>query len=342
VSPVIDLRSDTLTKPTAGMRAAMAGADVGDEQYLEDPTTNELQRRMALLLGHQAALFLPTATMANQAALRTQTTPGSVLLAEERTHTLVYEWGGPAVHSGLIMRGVQADAGRVTPAHVEAVLDPDLGPGGIVVLENTHRSSGGRVWPLDEYRATVEAARERGAAVHLDGARLFNAAVAAGRPLADWASLGDSVTICFSKGLGCPTGAVLAGSVALIERAWESKYLFGGALRQSGILAAAALYALDHHVERLADDHERARRLAEGLGIDPADVETNFVPIEDGAGDGVARAREAGVALGHLRPGWLRAVTHLDVTDDDVDAAIAALQRALASRSARPVPGLAS
>ncbi len=322
---MIDLRSDTLTKPTAGMRAAMAAAEVGDEQYLEDPTTNELQRRMAELLGHEAALFLPTATMANQAALRAQTKPGAVLLAEERTHILVYEWGGPAIHSGLIMRGVRAQAGRVTPEHVAAVLDPDLGPGGIVVLENTHRSSGGRVWPLDEFEATAAAARERGAAVHLDGARLFNASVAAGRAPSNWARIADSVTICFSKGLGCPTGAILAGSSALVERAWESKYLLGGALRQSGILAAAALYALDHHVDRLADDHARARRLAEGIGIDPAEVETNFVAMPDPYGDGIARAADAGVALGELRPGWLRAVTHLDVSDDDVDAAIGAL-----------------
>ena len=324
---MIDLRSDTLTKPSAAMLAAMASAEVGDEQYLEDPTTNELQRRMAGLLGHEAALFLPTATMANQAALRAQTTPGSVLLAEERTHILVYEWGGPAIHSGLIMRGVPAHAGRVTPDDVDAVLDPDLGPGGIVVLENTHRSSGGRVWPLDEFEATVDAARARGAAVHLDGARLFNAAVAAGRSPADWARLADSVTICFSKGLGCPTGAVLAGSAALIERAWESKYLFGGAMRQSGVLAAACVYALDNNVDRRADDHARARRLAEGIGIDSADVETNFVSIPDPYGDGVARAAAAGVALGELRPGWLRAVTHLDVTDDDIDAAAEALSR---------------
>ena len=324
---MIDLRSDTLTKPSAAMLAAMAAAPVGDEQYLEDPTTNALQRRMAELLGHEAALFLPTATMANQAALRAQTKPGSVLLAEERTHVLVYEWGGPAIHSGLVMRGVPAYAGRVTPDDVDAVLDPDLGPGGIVVLENTHRSSGGRVWPLDELAATADAARARGAAVHLDGARLFNAAVAAGRPPSDWARLADSVTICFSKGLGCPTGAILAGSEALIERAWESKYLFGGAMRQSGVLAAAALYALDHNVDRLAEDHARARRLAEGIGIDPTEVETNFVSIPDPYGEGIARAAAAGVALGQLRPGWLRAVTHLDVTDEDIDGAIDALAR---------------
>jgi threonine aldolase len=174
---------------------------------------------MAELLGHEAALFLPTATMANQAALRAQTKPGCVLLAEERTHILVYEWGGPAIHSGLIMRGVPAEAGLITPDHVEAVLDPDLGPGGVVVLENTHRSSGGRVWPLDAFEAAAAAARERGAAVHLDGARLFNASVAAGLAPSEWARLADSVTICFSNGLGGPTGAVRAGRLGRAHRA---------------------------------------------------------------------------------------------------------------------------
>jgi threonine aldolase len=323
---VIDLRSDTVTKPTPGMLAAMAAAEVGDEQYLEDPTTQELERRMAELLGHEAALFLPTATMANQAALRSQTKPGGVLLAEERTHVLVYEWGGPAIHSGLIMQGVPAERGRVTPQHVWAENDPDLGPGGIVVLENSHRSSGGTIWPLDEFRATVEAARERGAAVHLDGARLFNAAVGAGVEPRTWAALADSVTICFSKGLGCPLGAVLAGSATLIERAWESKYLFGGALRQSGVIAAAMLYALDHNVEPLADDHARARRLAEAIGAKPP--ETNFVSIPDDSGL-EDRLREQGVLVGNLRPGWLRAVTHLGIGDDDIDVAIGALQEVL-------------
>ena len=209
----IDLRSDTLSKPTPAMLAAMAAAEVGDEQYLEDPSVNELQRRMAELLGHEASLFLPTATMANQVALRTQTRPGAMLLAEERTHVMVYEWGGPAIHSGLVMRSIAAPAGRVTPAQIYA--EEDLGPGGIVVLENTHRSSGGRIWPLDEFRASVDAAHERGAKVHLDGARLFNASVGAGIAPAEWARHADSVQICFSKGLGCPLGAVVAGSAEL-------------------------------------------------------------------------------------------------------------------------------
>ena len=327
---MIDLRSDTVTKPSPGMLAAMSRAALGDEQYLEDPTTNELQRRMAELLGHEAALFFPTATMANQAALRAQTKPGGVLLAEERTHVLVYEWGGPAIHSGLVMRGVPAEDGRIAPEDVWAENDPDLGPGGIVVLENTHRSSGGTIWPLDEFRATVDAARERGAAVHLDGARLFNAAVAAGVEPRTWSELADSVTICFSKGLGCPLGAVLAGSAELIERAWESKYLFGGALRQSGVIAAAMLYALDHNVDRLAEDHARAARLAEAIGAEAP--ETNFVSIPDEPGL-EERLRERGVLVANLRPGRLRAVTHLDIGDDDIDAAVPAMQEVLHVRA---------
>jgi threonine aldolase len=323
---VIDLRSDTVTKPTPGRLAAMAAAEVGDEQEREDPTTNELQRRMAELLGHEAALFLPTATMANQAALRALSRPGCKVVAEERTHVLIYEWGGPAIHSGLVMQGLVAESGRPTPDQIEEV--DELGPGGVLVLENTHRSSGGRIWPLDEFRAAADAARSRGAAVHLDGARLFNASVAAGVEPSAWGALADTVTICFSKGLGCPFGAILAGPEEVVERAWEAKFLFGGALRQSGIAAAAMLYALDHHVERLADDHARAKRLAEGIGVDPATVETNFVPIE-GDRDVRERLLERGVGVGGLRPGWLRAVTHLDIGDDAVDLAIERMQEVL-------------
>ena len=323
---MIDLRSDTVTKPTPGMFAAMAAAEVGDEQEREDPTTNELQRQMAELLGHEAALFLPTATMANQAALRVLSRPGCKIVAEERTHVLIYEWGGPAIHSGLVMHGLVAEAGRPTPEQIEEL--DEFGPGSVLVLENTHRSSGGRIWPLDEFRASVDAARSRGAVVHLDGARLFNAAVAAGVEPSVWSALADTVAICFSKGLGCPFGAVLAGRAETIERAWESKFLFGGALRQSGVAAAAMLYALDHHVERLADDHARAKRLAEGIGIDPATVETNFVPIPDEAGLS-DRLLERGVAVSDLRAGWLRAVTHLDIGDEEIDQAIERMQEVL-------------
>jgi threonine aldolase len=224
------------------------------------------------------------------------------------------------------MQGLVAEAGRPTPEQIGALLE--FGPGSVIVLENTHRSSGGRIWPLDEFRATVEAARSRGAAVHLDGARLFNASVAAGVEPSAWGALADTVTVCFSKGLGCPFGAILAGPAETIERAWDGKFLFGGALRQSGIAAAAMLYALDHHVERLADDHGRARRLAEGIGIDPATVETNFVPIPDEPGLR-GRLLERGVRVGGLRPRWLRAVTHLDIGDEEIEQAIERMQEVL-------------
>jgi len=298
---MIDLRSDTVTKPTPGMFAAMAAAEVGDEQEREDPTTNALQRRMAELLGHEAALFLPTATMANQAALRVLSRPGCKVVAEERTHILIYEWGGPAIHSGLVMQGLVAEAGRPTPEQIDEI--DEFGAGSVLVLENTHRSSGGRIWPLEDFRSAVDTARSRGAAVHLDGARLFNASIGAGLEPAAWAELADTVTICFSKGLGCPFGAILAGSAEAIERAWEGKFLFGGALRQSGVASAAMLYALDHHVDRLADDHARAKRLA-----------------------------DKGVHVGDLRTGWLRGVTHLDIGDEDIDEAIERVQEVISVR----------
>jgi threonine aldolase len=330
---MIDLRSDTASRPSAELRAAMAAAEVGDEQLREDPTVNALQERAAALLGHEAALFLPTATMANQIALRVLSRPGALLVAEERTHVMVFEAGGPAVHSGLVMRGLPADAGRIAPEQLRAI--DDLVPGSVVVLENTHRSAGGRVWPLDAFEATAAAARELDLAVHLDGARLFNAAVATGLPASAYGALADMVTVCFSKGLGCPLGAVLAGSRERIEEAWEGKFLFGGAMRQAGMVAAAALYALEHHVDRLADDHRRARRLAEGLAeaglpVDPELVETNFVgvPVPD-----VTEARAAleaeGVLAGFLRPGVMRLATYPGITDEDVELAIAAISSAL-------------
>jgi threonine aldolase len=338
---MIDLRSDTATRPTREMLAAMAAAEVGDEQLREDPTVNELQRRAAELLGHEAALFLPTATMANQIALGVLTQPGGQLLAEERTHVLVFEAGGPAIHSGLVMRGLPGVAGRLTPEQLRDAVGTfeDAHRRSVVVLENNHRSSGGRVWPLEAFEDTVAAARELGLAVHLDGARLFNAAVASGLPAARFGSLCDTVTVCFSKGLGCPLGAILAGSEELIEEAWRGKFLFGGAMRQAGVVAAAALYALDHHVDRLAEDHARARRLADGLAaaglpLDPAAVETNFVgldvtPLGLGVDEAIERLGEHGVRAGFLRPGVVRLATYLGVTDADVDAAVDAIPRAL-------------
>jgi threonine aldolase len=344
---VVDLRSDTATRPTPEMYAAIAAAELGDEQRREDPTVNELQRRAAELLGQEAALFVPTATMANQIALRLLGTRGGELLAEERTHVLVYESGGAAAHSGLVMRGVPAEAGRLTPEHLRewaALCDGVLQPPSVVVLEQTHRSSGGRVWPLDLFRETVATAREVGVGVHLDGARLFNAAVASGVPTSTWGGLADTVTVCFSKGLGCPLGAVLATSADRIEEAWRAKFQFGGALRQAGVVAAAMLHALDHHVDGLADDHRRARRLAEGLAaaglpVDPDATESNFVaidvsPLGLGAADAAALVAEQGVLVSTLRPGVLRAVTYRGVDDEAIERAIEAIPLALAARVA--------
>jgi threonine aldolase len=343
---VIDLRSDTQTKPSAGMRAAMASAEVGDEQRREDPTVLALEERAARFLGQEEAVYLPTATMANQIALSVLGERGTELIVEETAHVMVAELAGAALHSGLQTRGLPGYRGRLTPEQVRAAARASDGfhvpRASIVALENTHNSAGGAVWPLDELHAVVDTARELGLALHLDGARLANAAVALGVPAAEIARGFDTVTLCLSKGLGCPLGAVVAGSHELMRRARVEKHRFGGAMRQAGIVAAAGLYALEHNVERLADDHARARRLAEGweaggVAADPALVETNFVQI-DVAGLGlssaeaVARLLEAGVGLSAtVKPGVLRAVTHLDVDDDDVERAVELVPRTLAA-----------
>jgi threonine aldolase len=332
--------------PTPELRAAMAAAEVGDEQLREDPTVNELQRRAAELLGQEEALFLPTATMANQIALHVLGRPGGLLVAEERTHVLIYEAGGPAFHSGLVTRGLPGRAGRITPEQLrEVAASADWAqPASVVVLENTHRSAGGRVWPLAELADAIATARELGLGVHLDGGRGVNASAARGVPPADYARLADTVQICFSKGLGCPFGAVLAGSAEVMAEAWRGKFLFGGALRQGGIAAAAALHALDHHVEGLGEDHARARRLAEGLAahgvpVDLDAVETNFVGVELARlGLTVAEAKELlvreGVLVSVLRPGVLRLATYRGITDEDVERAVEAIPHALGARVA--------
>ena len=341
---MIDLRSDTATRPTAGMRAAIAAAEVGDEQKREDPTVNELERRAAELLGQEEAVYLPTATMANQIALRILGEPGDELLAEENAHILLSELGGAAVHSGLVTRGLAGRDGRFAPEQIRAAYrdrtSMHVSPTRLVAIEDTHNSSGGRVWPLDELDAIVETCRELDIRVHLDGARLMNAAVASGVPAAEIGRRFDTVTLCLSKGLGCPFGAVLACSSVLAPKARRNKHLFGGAMRQAGIVAAAGVYALDNHVDRLADDHERARRLAEtlaaaGVPVELERVETNFVQVDFGPlgltrDEALRRLREHGVLLSTtVHPTVLRAVTHLDVSDEDVDRAGEAIPRAL-------------
>jgi threonine aldolase len=338
---VIDLRSDTLTQPTRAMRDAMANAEVGDEQKREDPTVNELERRGAEFLGQEEAVFVPTATMANQIALNVHGRPGDALVAERHSHILLSELGGPAVHSGLLTLGVPGTAGRFSPDQVVAEIRDrtrvHVAPTRIVTVENTHNSSGGRVWPLAEIKALAATCHEHDLALHLDGARLVNAAVATRLAPAEIGREFDTVTICFSKGLGCPLGALIAGPSGLMLRARRGKHLFGGAMRQAGIVAAAALYALDHHVDRIADDHARARRLAEGLveagvGVDLDQVETNFVQIDvgpDRAGAIDAMKREGVLVSTTVHPTVVRAVTHLDIGDDEVTAAIDAIPRAL-------------
>jgi threonine aldolase len=326
------------------MREAIASAEVGDEQKREDPTVNLLERRAAELLGQEEAVYLPTATMANEIALRLHGEPGDEVLAEEHSHVLISELGAPAALSGFLTRPLPGDRGRLTPDQIRAAArlwdDRHTPITRIVSIENTHNSSGGRVWPLEEVRAVADVCGELGLRLHLDGARIFNASVALGIDSAEIARHSDTVTICLSKGLGCPLGALVAGSSELMVRARRFKHLFGGAMRQAGIVAAAGVYAFDHHIDRLADDHARAKRLAQGLAeaglpVEPDEVETNFVqidiaPLGLSQAEALERLHQAGVGLsGTIHPTVLRAVTHLDVTDEDIEGAIEIAPRAL-------------
>jgi len=341
---MIDLRSDTATRPTEGMRRAIADAAVGDEQKREDPSVNALQERVAALLGQEAAIFVPTATMANQIALKLHSRPGDVLIAEENAHVAIYEYGGAGAHAGLMTLGLPGDRGRLSPEQVRRAAEPSTKVAdqraAILALENTHNASGGRVWPLEDLDEAVLSARQLGLAVHLDGARLLNASTALGVAPAEISAGFDTVTLCLSKGLGCPLGALLSGSGELMERAWREKHLFGGAMRQAGIVAAAGLYALDNHVGRLADDHARARALAEalhaaGVPVDLEQVETNFVQIDVAPlgldrSDAIARLGTAGVGLSSTpHPTLLRAVTHLEIGDEDIARASELIPEAL-------------
>src|SRR5262245_9897769 len=329
------------------MREAIANAAVGDDQKREDPTVNELERRGAEFLGQEEAVFLPTATMANQIALQILGRPGDALLVERHAHIMLSELGGPAAHSGLLTIGLEGTKGRFSPDQVVSEIrdraSVHVAPTRIVAVENTHNSAGGRVWPLEEIDAMVATCREHELAVHLDGARLVNAAIACGVRPARIAGAFDTVTLCFSKGLGCPLGALIAGSRERMHAARRGKHFFGGAMRQAGIVAAAALYALDHHVGRIADDHAHARRLAEGLveagaRVDLEQVETNFVQIDVGPdrADAIERIKAQGVLVSTtVHPTVVRAVTHLDISGDDVEAAITAIARAL-TRTGEP------
>ena len=336
----VNLWSDTQTRPDAGMRRAMAEAEVGDEQRFADPTVNALQERVAELLGHEAALYLPTGTMCNQIGIRLHVKPGEAMILHRTSHPIIAEGGGPAAHAGAMIAAVDGDGGMYAAGAVRDALSV---PGNryearsaLVCVEQTTNMGGGRVWPLEQMREVLAVATDAGLRTHLDGARLMNAVVASGVPAADYAAGFDTAWLDFTKGLGAPVGACLVGSAALIEEAWRLKQMMGGALRQAGIVAAAGLYALDHNVERLAEDHENARVLAEGLAelpgasIDASKVETNIVIFEvDDAPKRWAELAEAGVEVTPVGPRRLRAVTHLDVDRAGIGRALEAFRRVL-------------
>lgn len=339
----IDLYSDTNSKPTAGMRKAMADAVCGNEQAMEDPTTNALQERVADLLGKEAALFLPSGTMCNEIAYRVWARQGEAIVMHKTGHALLFETGGPAALSGLMITaldGVDGMFGGDDVHRAATSLGRHSPRPRIVNIENTSNLGGGCIWPLEQIEEVADAAHEHGLVAHMDGARLMNAVVETGIPASDFAAHMDSVWIDFSKGLGCPIGGVLAGNAEFIEEAFRLKHQFGGALRQSGIVTAACIYALDHHVERLKEDHENARRLhaglnqIEGVKVQNPICETNLV-FFDVAGAGkaapdVAKALlERGIRIGAQNEARMRAVTHLDVSADDIETTLSALREVL-------------
>jgi threonine aldolase len=322
----IDLRSDTVTRPTESMRQAMARAEVGDDVYGEDPTVRALEERVAGLFGHEAALFTPTGSMANVLAVRTLVGVGQEVLCDARAHIARAELGAHGAFTGLTMRTWSAPDGRPDLTALRELFAPDMGPFFVptvaISVENTHNFAGGAVVGVDDLRVLHAWTHEMDAGVHLDGARIWNAHVATGTPLADFGATADVLSVCLSKGLGAPVGSLVVGSAdAMAEsRVWRKR--LGGGMRQAGVLAAAGLHALDHHLERLADDHAHARLLAEACGVDPATVETNIVvvPHHDPASV-VAAAREEGVLVSAVGPAALRLVTHLDVSAEDATRA---------------------
>ena len=336
---LINLYSDTQTQPTAPMRAAMAAAPVGDEQRGEDPTVNELCERVATLLGMEQAVFLPSGTMANELAIRVHCRPGDEIIAERTSHIINFEGGGPAAISGAMIQAVPGERGVFTAEQARAAIRPAsryFPPTRLIEIEQTANMGGGTVWPLETVGAVCAVGHEHGLRLHLDGARLMNAVVASGVPAADYAAGFDTAWIDLSKGLGCPVGAVLAGSSDVIESVWQWKQRLGGAMRQAGIIAAAGIYALDHHVDRLADDHRNARRFAEGIAelpgvaVEPDHVDTNIVFFDVAAtgrdAETLAGGLETrGVRIGAMGPTLMRAVTHLDVDAGGIEQAVEAL-----------------
>jgi threonine aldolase len=337
---MIDLRSDTVTKPTPGMLAAMQSAPVGDDVYGEDETINRLEHRIAGMLGTEAALFVPSGTMSNQIAIRLHCRPGEEMLCERTSHVVLWEAGGPAALSGVSVQAIDGDFGLLSVDHLKHAIRPQdmhSPQTKLVVLENTHNRGGGTVYSLEAVQAISSWAKSNGLAMHLDGARMWNAIVASGVSAREWASHFDTISVCFSKGLGAPVGSALAGSRALIDRGRWVRKLFGGAMRQAGYLAAACLYALDHHIDRLAQDHANAQLLAEAVRtvrpfkLMPPRVETNLVwfevdPAWKAASEVTAILRQKGVKMSALGTTVVRACTHLDVSRADCEQAAAAIR----------------
>lgn len=332
----IDLRSDTVTRPTPVMRKAMSEAEVGDDVFGEDPTVNALQERVAKMLGKEAALFVPSGTMANQLAIKSHTQPGDEVIIEATSHPYNFEGGGGAVLSGIQFHCLKGLRGILDASQTEEAIRPDdhhFPVTRLVCLENTHNRGGGSIYPIDKMAEIYRLAKSKGLLVHLDGARLWNASVATGISPHEYGQWADSVSVCLSKGLGAPIGSLVAGSRIFIDRVHRFRKMFGGGMRQVGIIAAAGLYALEHHIERLKEDHQNAKRLAVGLkelkgvSLDPKHVETNIVIFditETGkTGLQIAEAmKHHGVLIHAFGKTQIRLVTHLDVSGEDIEMAL--------------------
>ena len=341
-SQYLDFRSDTVTRPTPAMRRAMAEAEVGDDVMGDDPTVNRLQRRIAEMLGKEAALYVPSGTMSNLIGVRVHCRPGDEMICEAGCHIYYYEQGGYAQLSGVAARTVPGRYGVMQVDQLHDLIRPadaHYVRTRLVTIENTHNRGGGRIQPYETVEAICRWAREHRLATHLDGARLFNAAVATGIEASRWAQHFDTVSVCFSKGLGAPVGSALAGPRDLMHEAHRHRKVLGGGMRQAGVIAAAALFALEHHVERLADDHANAQRLAEGirsideLRLEPEQVDTNLVffrvdPALGTAAEFSAKLKERGLLMLATSATTIRAVTHLDVNQRDVDRALEILREA--------------
>jgi len=352
---MIDLRSDTVTQPTPAMRQAIAQAPVGDDVLGDDPTVNELEATVAALLGKEAAVYMPSGTMTNQVALRTHTEPGDEIILESQAHIYFYEAGGPAALSGLMCKLIEGDRGIFTAADLRQALRPwneHYPRTKLVCLENTHNRGGGSIFPLSEIQAIAEVCRDHELRLHLDGARFWNACVATGISEADYAAPFDTVSVCFSKGLGAPVGSALVGSRDLMQRARRFRKMFGGGMRQAGIIAAGALYALHHHRDRLAEDHANAQHLAQGLQhidgitVDHKNVQTNLVYFhtpEDIPATVLAQQLAAlGVGVLPTASNTLRAVTNLMVSQADIDTALDTIATVMGQVRSQPVASDAS